>query len=179
MAVRHRLIKVSPQVVWALLTDGSRYAEWVVGTSASEPVRGRWPQVGSAIEYEIRVGPLRLSNETVVRYCDEGSELGLEARAGVLGTARISIRLRPWGPYCLVIVDEHPLRGVGGALHNVGVEALIQLRHRAMLARLAELCEARAGDEAGAEAEARTEAEQPTKLHGRRRAAGHGTGGHA
>ncbi|MFE7766340.1 SRPBCC family protein [Streptomyces sp. NPDC057438] len=171
MAVRHRLIKVSPQVVWAVLADGTRYAEWVVGTSSSEPVRGLWPQVGSAIEYEVRVGPLRLCNETVVRYCDEGSELGLEARAGALGTARISFRLRPWGPYCLVIVDEHPLQGVGGALHNVGVEALIQLRHRAMLARLAGLCEARAEDGA--------EAERPTKLHGRRRAAGHGTGGHA
>ena len=171
MAVRHRLIKVSPQAVWAVLADGTRYAEWVVGTSASEPVRGRWPQVGSAIEYEIRMGPLRLSNETVVRYCDEGSELGLEARAGVLGTARISIVSAPGDAYCLVIVDEHPLQGVGGALHNVGVEALIQLRHRSMLARLARLCEART--------EAETEAEQPPSLHGRRRAAAHGTGGHA
>ncbi|MFM9588003.1 SRPBCC family protein [Streptomyces scabiei] len=179
MAVRHRLIKVSPQAVWAVLADGTRYAEWVVGTSSSEPVRGLWPQVGSAIGYEIRVGPLRLTNETVVRYCEEGSELGLEARAGVLGTARISVRLRPWGPYCLVVVDEHPLQGVGGALHNVGVEALIQLRHRAMLARLAGLCEAQAESGVDSEAEARTAAERPTKLHGRRRAAGHGTGGHA
>ncbi|MFM9552410.1 SRPBCC family protein [Streptomyces caniscabiei] len=142
MAVRHRLIKVSPRTVWDVLADGSRYAEWVVGTSASEPVRGQWPQVGSAIAYEIRVGPVRLGNETVVRYCEEGVELGLEARAGVLGTARISVQLRPWGPYCLVIADEHPLQGVGGKLHNVGVEAVIQLRHRTMLARLARLCEA-------------------------------------
>ncbi|KKD02324.1 polyketide cyclase, partial [Streptomyces sp. WM6386] len=42
---------------------------------------------------------------------------------------------------CLVIVDEHPLQGEGGRLHNVGFEALIQLRHRTMLARLARLCE--------------------------------------
>ncbi|MDX3695838.1 SRPBCC family protein [Streptomyces europaeiscabiei] len=171
MAVRHRLIKVSPRAVWAVLADGSRYAEWVVGTSASEPVRGRWPEVDSAIEYEIRVGPLRLSNETVVRYCEEEAELGLEARAGVLGTARISIRLRPWGRYCLVIADEHPLQGVGGALHSVGMEALIQLRHRAMLARLARLCETLT--------ETATEVEEPPSLHGRRRAAAHGTGGHA
>ncbi|QFR02307.1 SRPBCC family protein [Streptomyces phaeolivaceus] len=144
MAVRHRLIKVSPAIVWDVLADGTRYAEWVVGTSATEPVRGQWPQRDSAIGYEVRLGPLRLTNETVVRHCEEGSELGLEARAGALGTARISIELHPWGPYCLVIADEHPLQGVGGALHNVGVEALIQLRHRAMLARLARLCEARA-----------------------------------
>ncbi|WP_333741811.1 SRPBCC family protein [Streptomyces sp. IBSBF 2806] len=141
MAVRHRLIKVSPQTVWAVLSDGGRYADWVVGTSSSEPVRGQWPQVGAAIGYEVRFGPLRLTNETVVRHCEEGSELELEAHAGVLGTARIAIELRPWGEHCLVIVDEHPLQGAGGRFHNAGAEALIQLRHRAMLARLARVCE--------------------------------------
>ncbi|QYX82500.1 SRPBCC family protein [Streptomyces akebiae] len=175
MAVRHRLIKVSPQAVWDVLADGSRYAEWVVGTSAAEPVRGQWPQVGSAIAYEIRVGPVRLSNETVVRYCDEASELGLEARAGVLGTARISLLLRPWGPYCLVIADEHPLQGVGGKLHNVGVEAVIQLRHRTMLARLARLCEAQGAPERETRDEAG--AERPAGPRGLHRTAAHG--GHA
>ncbi|MFE8012285.1 SRPBCC family protein [Streptomyces antibioticus] len=147
MAVRHRLIKTSRQTVWAVLADGTRYADWVVGTSFSEPIRGRWPEVGSAIGYEIRVGPMRLNNETVVRECVEGERLGLEARAGALGTARIAIELRPWGPYSLVIADEHPLQGAGGALHNVAVEAMIQLRHRAMLARLAAVCEEQARHE--------------------------------
>ncbi|WP_216586735.1 SRPBCC family protein [Streptomyces brasiliscabiei] len=176
MAVRHRLIKASPRTVWAVLADGTRYAEWVVGTSASEPVRGQWPRLDSAIGYEIRLGPLRLTNETVVRHVEEGRELGLEARAGALGTARISIELRPWGPYCLVIADEHPLQGVGGALHNVGVEALIQLRHRAMLARLAHLCEER--PEAPAEPETGSEAGRPPRAR-RRGATARGSGGHA
>ncbi|GAA3905963.1 SRPBCC family protein [Streptomyces lacrimifluminis] len=167
MAARHRLIKVSPQTVWAVLADGSRYGEWVVGTSDSKPVRGQWPQVDSAICYEVRVGPLRLTNETVVRYCEEGSELGLEARAGILGTARIAIELRPWGKNCLVIADEHPLQGAGGLLHNVGVDALIQLRHRAMLARLARVCEAQ------------ERAEQLESLRGRHRQPALGVdGGH-
>jgi hypothetical protein len=130
--------------VWDVLADGHRYAEWVVGTSESHPVRGQWPRTGAAIRYEVRLGPMRLNNETTVRYCEEGSRLELEANAGPLGTARIAIELRPWGEHCLVIVDEHPLRGAGGRVHNVGFEALIQLRHRAMLARLARLCEAEA-----------------------------------
>jgi hypothetical protein len=130
--------------VWDVLADGHRYAEWVVGTSESHPVRGQWPRTGAAIRYEVRLGPMRLNNETTVRYCEEGSRLELEANAGPLGTARIAIELRPWGEQCLVIVDEHPLRGAGGRVHNVGFEALIQLRHRAMLARLARLCEAEA-----------------------------------
>jgi hypothetical protein len=164
-------MKTDPGTVWTVLADGSRYAEWVVGTSASRPVRGRWPQTGAVIEYEVRLGPVRLTNETVVRRCEEGAGLELEARAGALGTARIAIELRPWGEHCLVIVDEHPLQGAVGVLHNVGVEALIQIRHRAMLARLARVCEAEAaarGDGSG---------RGPSEPSGASEAAGQAAGG--
>ncbi|MHC3469389.1 SRPBCC family protein [Streptomyces sp. 7R007] len=146
MAVRHRLIKAGPEDVWALLADGTRYADWVVGTSDSRPVRGRWPQQNAAIRYQVRLGPAQLTNETIVRFCDEGTRLELEAHAGILGTARIAIELRPWGEHCLVIVDEHPLQGAGGRWHNGAFEVLIHLRHRAMLGRLARLCEGQAAD---------------------------------
>ncbi|NYV78864.1 SRPBCC family protein [Streptomyces sp. UH6] len=141
MAQRHRLIKATPEEVWGILADGERYADWVVGTARSRPVRGDWPEVGAAITYEIRLGPLRLHNETVVRRCLPGRELELEAKAGPLGTARIALELRSWGDDTLIIVDEHPLQGAGGKIHNVAVEALIQLRHREMLRRLEEVCE--------------------------------------
>ncbi|MFI9809110.1 SRPBCC family protein [Streptomyces sp. NPDC052301] len=141
MAVRHRLIKADPATVWDVLADGNRYAEWVVGTGVSRPKRGRWPEEDASIAYEIRFGPFRVGNETVVRECRQGAGLELEILAGFLGTARFSIELRAWGRDCLVIVDEHPLQGAGAALHNLGVEALIQVRHRSMLARLARCCE--------------------------------------
>ncbi|MER8009517.1 SRPBCC family protein [Streptomyces sp. NPDC094149] len=147
MAIRHRLIKAAPEVVWDVLSDPDRYADWVVGTSSSRPVRGAWPRTGAAIRYQVHLGPARLSNETIVRFCDPGARLELEAHAGILGTARIAIELRPWGEYCLVIVDEHPLQGAGGKWHNFAFEALIHLRHRAMLGRLARLCEDWTGDE--------------------------------
>lgn len=141
MAVRHRLIRTAPENVWTVLADGTKYADWVVGTSSSTPVRGDWPALDSAIEYEVRLGPMTFQNETVVRRCVEGTVLELEAHAGPLGTARIAIELRSWGKHTLVIVDEHPLQGAGGTVHNMAVEAVIQLRHRAMLARLAKVCE--------------------------------------
>ncbi|MFI9244850.1 SRPBCC family protein [Streptomyces sp. NPDC053086] len=141
MAVRHRVIKADPAAVWEVLADGHRYAEWVVGTGESRPKRGQWPQKDATLEYEIRLGPFRLGNETVVRHCREGHLLELEIIAGPLGTARFSIELREWGDHCLIIADEHPLRGPGAVVHNVAVEALIQVRHRSMLARLARCCE--------------------------------------
>ncbi|MFD7517370.1 SRPBCC family protein [Streptomyces niveus] len=141
MAVRHRLIERPVADVWAVLADGSRYGDWVVGTSDSYPENGAWPEVGSSITYTIRLGRWSVSGSTTVRRCEKLNVLELEVDSGRLGTARIAVEVRPWGENALVIIDEHPLRGPGGALHNTVVDALIQLRHRTMLARLADVVE--------------------------------------
>ncbi|MEV3987441.1 SRPBCC family protein [Streptomyces sp. NPDC049837] len=141
MAVRHQLIKSPPEAVWAVLSDPSRYSDWVVGTASSRPKDGDWPKPGSALEYTVRLGPRTASGETVVRLCEPPRCLELEAQSDALGTARIAIELRPWGDETLVVVDEHPLRGPGGLLHNTVIDALLQLRHRAMLRRLADVVE--------------------------------------
>lgn len=48
-------------------------------------------------------------------------------------------RLLPRGEDTLVTLGEHPLRRPGGLLHNGVVDALARVRHRAMLARLADV----------------------------------------
>ncbi|GGN34639.1 polyketide cyclase [Streptomyces kronopolitis] len=141
MAVRNQLIKRAPEAVWAVLADGTRYAEWVVGTDESRPDQGSWPEVGSTIAYTVRLGPWTLHGHTTVRRCDPPRELELEVDSGSLGTARIAIDVRPWGADSLVVVDEHPLTGPGGALHNAALDVLLQLRHRSMLSRLAKVIE--------------------------------------
>ncbi|MFJ6087770.1 SRPBCC family protein [Streptomyces sp. NPDC092369] len=141
MAVRHRLIRRSPEVVWKILADAERYGDWVVGTSQAELDEGLWPEVGAALRYEIRIGPITLHNQTVVRRSEPPTILELEADSGPLGTARIAMELRSWGEHTLIILDEHPLRGAGGVLHNPLLDAAQQIRSRAMLARLARLCE--------------------------------------
>ncbi|MER5571880.1 SRPBCC family protein [Streptomyces goshikiensis] len=141
MAVRNQLIHRSPPAVWAVLADPSCYGEWVVGPSESTPLDGAWPEVGSQLVYTVRLGPWATEGVTTVRHQEPGIELELEASFKVLGTARIFLQLRPWGEETLVVCDEHPLRGLGGALHNSAVEALLQLRHRGMLTRLASTVE--------------------------------------
>ncbi|MEU6328505.1 SRPBCC family protein [Streptomyces sp. NPDC047049] len=137
MAVRHRLIRKPPEDVWAVLSDASRFSDWVVGPSATTEKRGDWPQCGSTLEYTLRVGPWSLSGETIVRRHEAPRLLELEVDSGWLGTARIAIEVRAWGENTLVIFDEHPLRGPGGLLHNSAVDAVLQLRNRSMLDRLA------------------------------------------
>ncbi|MFJ5265027.1 SRPBCC domain-containing protein [Streptomyces sp. NPDC088387] len=141
MAVRHRLIRASPDEVWEVLSDIEKYGDWVVGTSRTEEAEGDWPELGATLRYEIRLGPVTLHNTTVVRRTEPKHILELEADSGPLGTARIALELRPWGEQTLLILDEHPLRGAGGLLHNSLVDAVQQVRGRAMLGRLADLCE--------------------------------------
>ncbi|MDH6543785.1 SRPBCC family protein [Streptomyces sp. SPB4] len=146
MAVRHQLIRRPPQAVWAVLADPGAYGEWVVGPSESLPLDGAWPGVGARLRYTVRLGPWSLDGVTTVRHAEPGTELELEASFKALGTARIFLQLRPWGEETLVVCDEHPLRGIGGTLHNPATEALLQLRHRGMLARLAKVVERRHGE---------------------------------
>ncbi|MGW2584272.1 SRPBCC family protein [Streptomyces virginiae] len=141
MAVRNQLIHRPPQAVWAVLADPTLYGEWVVGPSESTPLDQVWPEVGSRLRYTVRLGPWSPDGVTTVRHRDSGRELELEASFKALGTARIFLQLRPWGQETLVVCDEHPLRGLGGTLHNPAVEVLLQLRHRGMLARLARIVE--------------------------------------
>ncbi|MEU9254347.1 SRPBCC family protein [Streptomyces sp. NPDC048270] len=141
MAVRHQLIRRPPHAVWAVLADPARYGQWVVGPSESTPLEGAWPEVGSRLRYTLRLGPWSTEGVTTVRHREPGRELELEAAFKALGTARIFLQLRPWGEETLVVCDEHPLRGIGAALHNSASEALLQLRHRGMLARLARVVE--------------------------------------
>lgn len=141
MAVRHRLIRSTVDDVWAILADSTRYGDWVVGTSETRPGEGVWPQVGAGITYTVRLGRWSVAGSTVVRCSEPPHVLELEADSGWLGTARIALEVRPWGENALVIIDEHPLRGPAGKLHNTAVDTLIQLRHRSMLARLADIVE--------------------------------------
>ncbi|MET7494176.1 SRPBCC family protein [Streptomyces sp900116325] len=140
MAVRHHLIDHPPPAVWAALEEETLYGEWVAGTSSTQSERGRWPQIGSSITYMVRVGPKEFQGRTTVRRIDRPHALELEADGGPLGTARIAFDIRPWGDdRTLVILDEHPLQGFGGTLHNTVLDAVLQVRHRTMLARLAKV----------------------------------------
>ncbi|OEJ93340.1 SRPBCC family protein [Streptomyces thermolilacinus] len=141
MAVRQHLVLSPPSAVWEVLSDPDKYAEWVVGTEETSPLFGTWPEVGAALRYTVALGPVRFEGTTVVRRLEPPNRLELEVRSGPAGTARVAIEVMAWGEDTLVIVDEHPLRGPGARFHNALLESAIQLRHRRMLRRLAEVVE--------------------------------------
>lgn len=146
MAKRQRLIQAGPAAIWDVLSDAERYAEWVVGTRRVTRADADWPNEGARMEYTLGVGPLTFHDTCVVRICERPRRLELEALARPFGSARIAIELIPWGADCVVVVDEHPLRGLGARLHGPPAEAAIHLRNRRMLANLAREAENRRAD---------------------------------
>ncbi|MFB7775309.1 SRPBCC family protein [Streptomyces bauhiniae] len=150
MAIRYQLIRRPPAAVWKVLEQPSCYADWVVGTHKTAPREGDWPELGSSLAFNLKIGPRRVDGYTVVRRYEPPRYLELEAKVPI-GSARIAIDVREWGGESLVIVDEHPLRGLSGKLHNVVLDTVIQFRHRDMLSRLARLVERQSPRAADAE----------------------------
>ncbi|MFI8825201.1 SRPBCC family protein [Streptomyces sp. NPDC053431] len=141
MAQWHRLIDTSPATLWSVFSDGSQYARWVVGTHDTWELDDDWPAEGSQLGYSLKLGPWTSKGRTVSRVCEPQRRLELEAVSD-LGIARIAFRLTPWGDGCLVVLDEHPLRGTAASMHNAALDAGLRWRHRPVLARLAAVAEA-------------------------------------
>jgi uncharacterized protein YndB with AHSA1/START domain len=144
MAIFHVLIDRPPSAVWEVLSDGRAYAEWVAGTSEIREVDEKWPQVGSRIGFVVGVGALTMEDQTIVRMVVPEHRLELEAHAGRLGTARISITILPWGDtQSVVVVDEHPLSGLGERFYNVALDVALRFRNRRMVRTLGKVVENR------------------------------------
>jgi hypothetical protein len=79
-----QLIAWEPSVVWAVLEDESRYADWVVRTFDSAPGKGRWPELGSLIKYTVFLGPKEVRGRTTVRRLDMPRALNSK-RTGAVG----------------------------------------------------------------------------------------------
>ncbi|WP_030378270.1 MULTISPECIES: SRPBCC family protein [unclassified Streptomyces] len=139
MARNRCLILSSPADVWRLLSDGRRYGEWVTGTQQVLAADPHWPEVGARLKVRVGVGPLVLDDTCVVRICEPRHRLELEARADPFGSARIAMRLIPWGESTLFTLDWHPLRGPGTRMHGLPVDYVVKVRNGMMLRKLARL----------------------------------------
>ncbi|MFC9588899.1 SRPBCC family protein [Streptomyces sp. NPDC056944] len=149
MARNRRLILSSPSEVWNLLSDGHRYGEWVTGTQQVLAADTHWPQVGARLRVRVGVGPLTLDDTCVVRICDPGHRLELEARAHPFGAARIAMKLIPWGDNTLFILDWHPLRGPGTRMHGLPVDYIVAVRNGMMLTKLSRIAVREHGEVGG------------------------------
>jgi uncharacterized protein YndB with AHSA1/START domain len=136
-------IDVDRQRVFATLSDGWCYSNWVVGTSHMRAVESTWPAVGSRLFHASGAWPLVTRDETRVEECEPDQRLVLLASGGPAGDARIVLELADETDGCRVTMHETPVSGVGAWLHNPLSEAVLLRRNVESLARLAAVAERR------------------------------------
>ena len=138
MAITRTSTSEPPEAVWAVLADGWRYAEWVVGCRRIRAVDPGWPAPGTRFHHELGVGPLRLRDHSESLEVDEGRRLVLRARAWPAGEGRVTITITPeGGGGSLVEMEEHPTAGLAKRLDSPPVDLATHLRNEVALRRLA------------------------------------------
>lgn len=146
MAVTRRRIPHPPAAVLALLADGSRYAEWVVGAKRIRAVDEAWPAVGSQFHHTVGVGPLSTDDSTeVLEFNRPDGPVVLKARGWPTGAARVTITAGATADGSEVRIDEVPIEGPAKKLDNPVLDGLIHVRNVESLRRMERALDRHAG----------------------------------
>jgi uncharacterized protein YndB with AHSA1/START domain len=150
MARVQRIIKTSPDRVFAALADGWTYSDWVVGTAHIRDVDADWPAVGALLHHTVGPWPLSLSDTSRVLSADVDRQLTLKVMLWPLGEATVRIELEPAGPGATRVTMYEQFRA--GPLHwvqNKINDLALHRRNVESLRRLADLAEHEKAGRAG------------------------------
>jgi uncharacterized protein YndB with AHSA1/START domain len=136
----------APPEVFAVLADGCRYADWVVGAKKIRSVDERWPEPGAEFRHKVGVGPLEIKDTSTVESVQPDRSLTLKVRARPAGVARVHIALTPTNDGGTdITMDEVPIEGIAKAIDNPLQRALLKGRNIEALRRLATIAEEQGG----------------------------------
>lgn len=128
-----------PEAVWDALADPGGYGYWVVGSKTIRDADPSWPEPGSRFHHRIGVGPLTVADHTESLEARPPELLRLRAKGRPLGTATVTIELRPRDGGTAVRMTERP-DGLYRALSfNPLTHAITKARNAESLMRLEEL----------------------------------------
>jgi uncharacterized protein YndB with AHSA1/START domain len=142
MSTTVRTFAASPEQIFAVLSDGWTYSDWVVGTSHIRDVEEAWPAVGSKLHHKAGPWPVSLQDSSTVLEMTPDRHLRLKAGLWPLGEAVVDLTLEPLGPDRTKVVmreqfDAGPLQGLRNQLHD----RILHRRNVEALSRLADLVE--------------------------------------
>ncbi|HET9074507.1 MAG TPA: SRPBCC family protein [Solirubrobacteraceae bacterium] len=141
MSTVHLKFDVAPERIWAVLSDPTSYADWVVGSDSIRSADPHWPAPGSRFHHRVGTGPLKVRDHTEVLEADPPHRLVLRARARPLGTARVEVRSTPDGAGTLVSLVETAADPLTRLVLNRFSDSLLDRRNTEMLRRLKRLAE--------------------------------------
>jgi uncharacterized protein YndB with AHSA1/START domain len=135
--------RASPEGVFAVLADGRRYADWVVGAKRVRAVDDAWPEPGSRFHHEVGIGPLTIKDSSAVVSMDPPRQVVLEVRAFPAGKARVTITISPGdGGGSEVLMEEVPTGGPAKAVDSWPLRRVTMLRNVESLKRLRKVVDA-------------------------------------
>jgi hypothetical protein len=142
VAIVQRTVHASPERVFAVLSNGWSYSDWVVGTSHIREVDPHWPQLGARLHHKAGPWPVSLWDSSQVLAMEESRRLCLNARLWPLGEAVVDIRLAPSGENATRVTlqedfEQGPLRWVQNKMNDL----ILHKRNVESLRRLADLVE--------------------------------------
>ena len=140
MATTTRLINASPDRVYAVLSDGWTYSDWVVGTAHIRDVDAGWPRPGTEIHHKAGPWPVSIRDRTTVLASEPGRTLVMKVRLWPAGAGEVRIDLEPVGPDATRVTmmeefTEGPLLGLRNKVNDV----FLHYRNREVLRRLDDL----------------------------------------
>jgi hypothetical protein len=136
---------VPPEAVWDVLADPGDYGYWVVGSKVIRDADPGWPAPGTKFHHTVGVGPFKVSDHTVSLEANRPHRLKLRAKGRPLGTASVTMKMRPKGAGTEVEMVEN-LDGIYRPLAlNPLVHVATKLRNAESLMRLEELALRQAG----------------------------------
>lgn len=131
-----------PAAVFAVLAEGERYADWVVGAKKIRSVDAHWPTPGAEFRHRVGFGPIEIKDRSTVQAVEPGRSITLKVRARPAGVARVHIELEPDGEGGTQIhLDEVPIEGVAKTIDNPLQRLLLKGRNVEALRRLAKIAE--------------------------------------
>lgn len=143
----------SPEEVFEVLSDPDAYARWVVGSREIRDADPGFPGAGTKFHHTVGVWPLTIDDHTYVEAVDPPRHLRLRAKARPLGTAVITIDLRPERGGTTITLVEDPGDKLTALMFTPLMHLLVRMRNRYSLSRLVELAE-RGNGSSGARPEA-------------------------
>lgn len=136
-------IDATPEQVFAVLADGWRYSQWVVGTSHVRAVDAGWPAAGTKLHHAVGAWPVVVRDHTEMQEVEPDRRMLMTARGWPFGEAEVEITLAAEGEGTSFTIREEATGGAGRLLRNRIGEQLIYRRNVESAARLAALAERR------------------------------------
>jgi hypothetical protein len=141
MSTTTRRSRCRPEDVFAVLSDGWLYPQWVVGAARMRAVDDSWPAPGSRLHHSVGPWPLLIDDTTSCVEHDPPRRMVLQARAWPAGEASVEITVEPAADGCIMTIVEDASSGPATLIPKALRRPVLHWRNTETLRRLALLAE--------------------------------------